>query len=129
MNLIGQTTLFVAAAFLVSGCTTVAYEGAPRPDGEVATITSEGTLIATIDGKDVPYSGGNYATFKVLPGRHTIGVRLNDVGLRRLSKIALPVVLSAEAGKAYVARPVYDGITWRPEVSERPAKDGSVARK
>lgn len=46
-------------------------------------------------------------TFKVLPGEHTIGVKLNDTSAypgTRFSKNALPVVFSAEAGKAYVTR-------------------------
>lgn len=129
MNPIGQIAIFVAAASLVSGCTTVTYDGAPRPDSEVATITSERTLIATIDGKDVPYSGGNFATFKVLPGEHTIGVQLNDVDARRVSKKALPVVFSAEAGKSYVTGPVYNGPTWRPLVSERAVKNAPTAQK
>jgi hypothetical protein len=132
LNPIGQTSLFVAAAFLVAGCTTVAYDGASRPDSEVATIASERTMIAAIDGKDVPYSGGNYATFKVLPGEHTISVKLNDTSTypgTRFSKNALPVVFSAEAGKAYVTRPAYNGNTWRPEISERTVQNASATRK
>jgi len=132
LNFIGQTSLFVAAIFLVGGCTTVAYDGASRPDSAVATITSERTMIASIDGKDVPYSGGNFATFKVLPGEHTIGVKLNDTSAypgTRFSKNALLVVFSAQAGKAYITRPVYNGSTWRPEISERTVQNASAAQK
>jgi hypothetical protein len=90
-------------------------------------------MIASIDGKAVPYSGGNFATFKVLPGVHTLVVKLNDnpvwVGHRRYSKVDLPVVFSAEAGKSYVIRPAYVGRTWSPEISELLTSSGSTDRK
>ena len=133
LNFIGKPSLLAAAVFFVSGCTTTAYEGPSRLDSEVATITSERTLITSIDGKEVPYSGGNYATFKVLPGKHTIGVKLNDAGAYpriRYSKDAFPVVFLAEAGKVYVTRPVYkSGNTWHPEISERTGQNSSTMRQ
>lgn len=117
----------------MNGCTTTTYEGRARLDSEVATITSDRTLVTSIDGKEVPYSGGNFATFKVLPGRHTIGVQLNDTGRyprTRYSKEALPVVFSAEAGKVYVTRPVYkSGNKWHPEISERAAQNSFPERE
>lgn len=111
----------------------MAYEGPAQPDSAVATITSERTMIASIDGKAVPWSGGNAATFKVLPGVHTVAVKLNDIsvwmGRRRYSENDLTVVFSAEAGKAYIVRPVYVGKTWRPEISETPAAGGPSIQK
>jgi len=114
-------------------CTILAYDGPGQPDSAVATITSERTMIAAIDGKPVPYSGGNFATFKVLPGVHTLIVKLNDVpvlvGHRLISEKDLPMVFSAVAGRAYVVRPVYVGKMWTPEIVEKPATDGVSDRK
>lgn len=111
----------------------MAYEGPAQPDSGVATITSERTMIASIDGKAVPWSGGNFATFKVLPGVRTVTVKLNDnpvwVGRRRYSENDLTVRFSAEAGKAYIVQPVYVGSMWRPEISERLTTSGPSDRK
>jgi hypothetical protein len=111
--------LFALLAVLISGCTTIAYEGSSRPDSEVATIESERTHVTTIDGKEVPYSGANFAKFKVLPGEHTIGVALNDTSMSRTAKRPLSVTFRAEAGKTYLTRPVYSGNLWRPEIVEK----------
>src|SRR5689334_6296016 len=115
----------LALAVLAAGCTTIAYEGSPRPDNEIAVIESDRTLVSTIDGKEVAYSGGNFATFKVLPGEHTVGVTLNDIKAtpRRTSKKPLLVTFRADAGKAYVTRPVYDGGLWRPEIVPKEMPD------
>lgn len=110
----------LASAAVLAACTTVAYDGASRPDSEVATISSERTLVSTIDGKPVPYSGGNFAKFKVLPGPHVVGVTLNDTGLNRISKKPLEVRFNAEAGKAYITRAVYNDRQWHPEIVEAP---------
>nr|WP_298146889.1 hypothetical protein [uncultured Pseudomonas sp.] len=124
----------IATSLVIGGCTTMAYERPAQPDSAVATITSEKTMIASIDGKAVPYSGGNFATFKVLPGVHAVVVKLNDiplwVGPARYSESDLTVVFSAEAGRAYIIRPAYVGNTWHPEISERLTTNGpSSVRK
>ncbi len=114
---------YLIPAFAFTACTTVAYEGASRPDSEIAIISSDRTLVSTIDGKSVPYSGANYAKFKVLPGPHTIGVTLNDTGYYpqiRVSKAPLEVRFNAVAGKTYVTRPIYTDKLWRPEIVEKP---------
>lgn len=100
------------------GCTTVMYEGNTRPDSEVATIWSHRTIVHWIDGKDV-----NGGAFKLLPGEHSITVKLNDgisfyPNIRR-SKQYLTVLFRAEAGRTYVIRPSYSGSRWMPEVVER----------
>lgn len=110
------------AAVVLSACTTVSYEGPRRPDSEVATIESDRTVVVMIDGKKTPYSGGNYATFKVLPGDRTVAANLNDHSAyprARTSSQPLSVLFSAEAGKTYVTRPAYDGSYWRLEVIEK----------
>lgn len=110
------------AAVVLSACTTVAYEGPKRPDSELATIESDRTMVVMIDGKKTPYSGGNYASFKVLPGERTLAANLNDHSAyprARTSTQPQSVLFTAEAGRIYVTRPVYDGPYWRLEVVEK----------
>ena len=117
MKLLKPTAIL--ATLLISACTTAAYEGSRKPDSEIAKIVSDRITIATIDGKDVPYSGGNYATFKVLPGNHTVGIALNDTSnypRTRISTHPLTATFKADAGKTYIARPVYDDAKWSPEI-------------
>ena len=114
------------AACLTTACTTMAYEGSPRPDNEIAKIESDRTLVVTIDGKKVPYSGGNFASFKVLPGAHTLTVTLNDTTTyprTRYSPAPLPITFFAFAGKTYVTRPHYSCTSWHPGVLEKPDPD------
>jgi hypothetical protein len=119
---IAKTKLFSSALALLflSACTTLMYEGLALPDAEVAIVRGDRMTIATIDGKAVPYSGGNYATIKVLPGPHTISARLNDVrgNSTRSSKFEPTLSFYAAAGRQYVIRPAYVNTNWRPEVIE-----------
>lgn len=108
------------SVFFLSACTTVVYDGPSRPDKETATLKSEGTLVVSIDGKTVPYSGGSFASFKVLPGPHVVEVELNDVLRHRISHKPLQARFNAEAGKVYVTRGIYVGSQWRPEIAEVP---------
>ena len=108
------------ALLFLSGCTTLMYEGLALPDAEVAIVRGDRMTISTIDGKAVPYSGGNYATIKVLPGPHTISADLNDVrgNHTRTSKFEPTLSFYAAAGRQYVIRPEYVNTQWRPEVIE-----------
>ncbi|NRF69020.1 hypothetical protein HLB44_18665 [Aquincola sp. S2] len=120
--LLRRAGLLSAVAALLTGCTTVSYDGPRRPDSEVATLESERTSIATIDGARVPYSGGNFGVFKLLPGTHVIGVNLNDNSAymsRRYSTAPLQIRFKFEPGRTYVTRPVYRSDQWSPEIVEK----------
>jgi hypothetical protein len=108
------TLLFVIHT---TACTTVMYEGATRPDSEVATIMPKFTTVEMIDEKNVPGSGA----FKVLPGEHSVTVRLNDWSYQprpRYSDQGITVMFQAEAGQTYITRPTYNGDRWAPEIIE-----------
>lgn len=75
--------------------------------------------LVSVDGKPVPYSGGNFATIKVLPGPRTITARLNDVqGYRTTTSNAEPpITFTAVAGKRYAVQPQFlERQRWYPQV-------------
>ncbi|WP_041929495.1 hypothetical protein [Methylibium petroleiphilum] len=111
--MLGLLTITMAA------CTTAMYDGAPRPDGELATLVGDRMYLVSVDGKPVPYSGGNFATIKVLPGQRTITARLNDAGPYRTvtSNAEPPVTFSAVAGRRYAIQPQFvERQRWYPQV-------------
>lgn len=105
-----------------TGCTAVMYEGDVKSDSELSTIESDRTAVVMIDGRKVPYSGGNFAKVMVLPGVHSVTLVLNDnssYGTRLYSLGALNVMFLAEAGRTYVTRPFYMENLWMPEIVEK----------
>ncbi|HEX8699891.1 MAG TPA: hypothetical protein VF815_13695 [Myxococcaceae bacterium] len=108
--------LIVAVALLGSACTTAMYNGPRKPSSELATLVSDDSVISSIDGVKTPYSGGNFASFEVLPGEHSIGVMLNEVGGGGTwySNEPVTICLRAEAGKTYRVQIERQGVQWRP---------------
>lgn len=94
------------------------YEGAPRSDAELATIKSEGIIVIIIimevDGRKVPFSGGNFATLKLAPGERAITVRLNDVANKRIASTHPTVAFDAKAGASDRVKLKYTGRLCRP---------------
>lgn len=110
---------FALLTVIMAACTTAMYDGAPRPDGELATLVGDRMYLVSVDGKPVPYSGGNFATIKVLPGQRTITARLNDAGPYRTvtSNAEPPVTFSAVAGRRYAVQPQFlERQRWYPQV-------------
>jgi len=114
-----RTLAGIVFLFATAACTTAMYDGSPRPESEVATLVGDRMYLASVDGKPVPYSGGNFATIKVLPGPRTITARLNDVqGYRTTTSTAEPpITFTAVAGKRYAVQPQFvDRQRWYPQV-------------
>jgi hypothetical protein len=108
---------------LLAGCTTAMYEGAPRSDAELATIRSESIIIMAVDGRKVPFSGGNFAPLTLAPGERAITVQLNDVGNKRTASTYPAVVFDAKAGTRYRVKPKYAGRHWQAEVIDENSRE------
>jgi len=74
--------VFGVAALLIAGqgCTTYLYKGPTRPAAEVAVVTSNETIVDSVDGVRVrEYASGSYAHLELLPGPHLLAISLNRV--------------------------------------------------
>lgn len=115
-----RTAAFALALSLLAGCAVQTYRGARRPSQEVAFIESDGTRLTGLD----EWRGRGDQKLEVLPGAHALAVRLYDDkrngiasdGYHYSSKYSLIVCFVARPGHTYLARPVYSGRTWRPEL-------------
>lgn len=95
----------------IGGCASKPmYDGPVRPAAETATIESANTFVIMIDGRETNPMG-NGDTFTVLPGDHTLAVKLNDSVsgdvMRRTSHKARDITFSAKAGHTYRTFPYY----------------------
>lgn len=103
---------------LLAACSNTLYPGPRRPRSEVATIETDAIFIDTLDGVYV----GTGETVEILPGRHALGIRLQDHERAVMADEVLsaqPIVLcfEARAGRSYLARPAVVGLeNWRPEI-------------
>lgn len=118
------TRIFAIAACAIAGqgCTTYLYKGPTRPSAEVAVVTSNDTVVDSVDGVRVrEYASGSYAHLELLPGPHLLTISLNRVtpGLfvthvARSGDVGLCVQL--EAGHAYQTEPALQGPYYAPVV-------------
>lgn len=101
----------LVVAVLGACCPTVEqlYSGAPRPDVEIATVSTETTAlgIETVDGQRTQcWHSSPPREVRLLPGRHEIGVRwfvpATPVRAGYFARVAL--VLDAAAGHSYVVK-------------------------
>jgi hypothetical protein len=106
--------------FLGQGCTTYLYKGPTRPSDQVAVITSDDTIVDSVDGVRVTEDGsGSYANLELLPGPHSMTVGLNRVMpgstfVQRSQPVEICVQL--QPGRRYVVVPVLEGSIFLPQV-------------
>jgi hypothetical protein len=93
------------------------YEGARRPNDQVAFLGTSGISVDKLDGED----SSDGSRFSVLPGVHSLVVSLDDrysaptrFREHRLSGRPLALCFAASAGHSYVAKPTYEGKQWQP---------------
>jgi hypothetical protein len=108
---------FAALAMLLQACATAG----PPPDASMAVIASQGTVVHTIDDRNVrdDTADPSRARFEIPPGRHTVEVSLHDGAASPAGQEApkvIAVCFGAEAGHTYRTRAVVEGGQWRPEV-------------
>ena len=117
----------VLAAIVLQGgaCAMVTYPGPRLPSDQVAIVESRDVAIDELDGLDVRGKG---PTFEVLPGNHTLVVRLAKVtrypampvvgGYASLARInrsgPIPFCVSARRKHSYMIEPHDAGALWEP---------------
>ncbi|PVZ69660.1 hypothetical protein [Pelagibaculum spongiae] len=116
MNKVVLMIKILIASFLLGGCTTAMYADKSLPDSEIALIKSDDAIILFVDDIEVPYSGGNYAKIKVLPGMRKITVRLNDIDQHRSAIMHQSTYFNALGGDTYIVKPQYRDIYWFPVI-------------
>jgi hypothetical protein len=121
----GLLGIIVAIVVQESACTTVTYPGPRRPSDAVATIESRDVAIDVIDGVDLRKKGPR---FEVLPGDHTLRVRLLAVRRYPLSQTfwltivnyssSMPFCVSAKSKHYYVVEAKFGDGQWAPFISD-----------
>ncbi len=117
-----KSIVLISLITLLSGCTTVMYDGDELPMSEVSVINSEDSYLTHVNGKVVPYSGKNKATIIILPGVNELGIKLNwlrGAGSSMLvskSEESKFISFNAEKNKQYLTKPVLLGRNWAPVI-------------
>ncbi len=117
----GKISIFVFLAFLlvVGGCATKTYPGPKLPREEVAVINEGGFLItwATITYVDDKKREWGASYIEVLPGEHTLYVKVTYAPLMQPSSVGIGVItFEAEAGHTYIVYGELDEKTGRADI-------------
>lgn len=113
--------LLAALALLASACTYPMYAGPLRPAHEIAKVEVVDAKIVTIDGKSAPGSLIARPTFELLPGDHTLGMRLSVSEnhffyVMHRSSGVVTVCFMARAGRVYSTGALVDEQSWQPQI-------------
>lgn len=114
--------LSVLCLLAAVGCASVTrmYPGPALPDDKIASLTFyEPIRVISVDGNTGPFA---YGTLQVLPGLHTISVKLFEcnynTGRCDTSEGALTLPFDARAGRHYSIEYSRSGNSWNASIEE-----------
>ncbi|HEX8948453.1 MAG TPA: hypothetical protein VF790_05795 [Dissulfurispiraceae bacterium] len=116
-------SLFVVCLFTALGCVSATrlYPGPALPDDKVANLTFyEPIRVTAVDGTTGPFA---YGILQVLPGLHTVSVKLfacnYGSGRCDTSETALTLPFDAHAGRNYSIEYSRTGNSWNAWIEEK----------
>jgi len=109
----------VAVSTVLAGACAPPLRPGQRLNSAVATLETEATVVETLDHR----RAGEVSTIELLPGRHSVGIRLREVQHGMLvtevaySRGSVTICFTARPGRRYRSRPAFIGHgRWRPEI-------------
>jgi hypothetical protein len=131
MRIVLSIAILVPCTFFMTGCAMVMYKGEELPPDKVATISSNGVFIRTVDGEKA-YGNGMFLPSKLIlaPGEHEVGLSLylQDNVLNYYSGIEY-ITFSADAGHNYSARVYWGSSSWTPLIFDLQTKETVHCKK